>query len=51
MRNSSSNAGAAMPMVSNVGKSAMASEPPHIISTEITIEVLRPYLSATYPKM
>ena len=28
----------------------MASDPAHIISTEIIIEFLRPYLSATKPK-
>jgi hypothetical protein len=31
------------------GRQAITSEPPHIISTEITIEVLRPLRSAMRP--
>ena len=40
-----------VPIVEYVGNAAMASEPAHIINTEIIIEVLRPYLSAMKPKM
>ena len=40
----------AIPIVAYVGNTAMASEPAHIINTEIIIEFLRPYLSAMKPK-
>ena len=37
-------------MVAYVGRTAINSDPPHIISTEITIEFLRPCVSAIHPK-
>src|SRR5688572_25057271 len=48
-RATSNSAGAHAPIVAYDGKHAMTSEPAHIISTEITIEVLRPRRSAMRP--
>jgi len=48
-RASSNNAGAAAPIVAWVGSTAIISEPPHIISTEIIMDVRRPCRSAMNP--
>src|ERR1700712_1328540 len=48
-RATSNSAGAHAPIDAYVGKHAMASEPAHIINTEITIEFLRPLRSAMRP--
>ena len=48
-RATSSSAGARAPTVSYVGSTAIISDPAHINSTEITIDCLRPCLSASHP--
>ncbi len=51
MRASSSSSGASRPICEYVGRIAISSEPPHIITTEITSEVLRPRRSAILPNI
>ena len=48
-RASSNNAGAHVPIVSYPGRQAITSEPTHIMHTEMSMDVLRPFLSAILP--
>ena len=48
-RASNSNAGAHVPIVSYPGRQAITSEPTHIMHTEMSMDVLRPFLSAILP--
>ncbi|MNE88569.1 hypothetical protein D3C80_1858910 [compost metagenome] len=41
-----SSTGAATPTVAYVGMTAIINEPPHIMNTEMIIEILRPRVSA-----